>query len=133
MILFSLPSRTTDEGGAMTPARYVRLRRRAAGMSVEAVAAAMESRERYRPEAAALIRMLETPGVTARHRTTLDYVAAVLPIDPDVYHQLATEPAERHPRVCHGCGCSAHDLCRGAAGVCTLEHTLCTRCAAEHA
>lgn len=125
--------------GPLTPQAYLALRRRAARLSVDDAASLIvenTTSPRFMPrserlaEARALIRQLETPGILARHVTTVDLLAAAFPLDPNVYYQLAHEPADRHPAVCRGCGCSQWDACdRGADGACAWASSdLCTRC-----
>lgn len=90
-------------------ATYIRLRREAAGLSIEDVARRICGHPRDLATATDLVRMLEQPGNVARSNDTLDRLQAAFPFDPAVYRQLATEPADRHPRVCVGCGCSQWD------------------------
>jgi hypothetical protein len=108
-----------------TPATYIALRRRASRLTIEQAAerilsGAIQVRPRKMGRSAALaelrelLRQLETPGVVARSTDTLLLVRLAFPFDPDVYCQLATEPADRHPRICRGCGCSQWDPCRHA-------------------
>lgn len=113
-----------------TPASYLRLRRSAAKLSVDQVAERLTSKDRDQAEIRALVRLLETPGVVARHVATLDLLREAFPFDPDVYRQLAAEPAVRHPRICRGCGCSQWDPCEHAQhGPCAWAGTeICTRC-----
>lgn len=106
----------------MTPDTYLRLRREAAGLTRRQVAErlaklrlrgfrsyrAAETR-RAAEDCLALVDQLETPKVTARHRSTLAALAAVFPLDVAVYFQLATDPVERHPAICPSCGSSRHD------------------------
>lgn len=140
MIHFTLPPRdqrrkglfesvVAELGAPVTPAAYLKLRRRAAGLSVAQLAARIAPEVERSAEAVDLLYVLETPGCRARHRATIETIATVLPMDPDVYFQLADEPAERHPHVCRGCGCSAFDPCCGSRGVCGWTDTgLCSRC-----
>ena len=114
------------------PSRYIQLRRRAAGLSIDQVAERLASAERDRIEIRALIRLLETPGTVARHRLTIDTLASAFPLDPDVYRQLATAPADRQHAICGACGCSANDPCHlGEDHLCRMlpgEPHLCSRC-----
>ena len=124
----------------MTPALYLRLRREAAGLSRTQVAQRLydikikrvfgdrRPRRLYDSVAQALatVQQLETPGAYARYRPMIDFLGGIVPLDADVYHQLRNEPADRHPLVCRGCGCSTHDDCDGA---CTLTGALCSHCA----
>lgn len=122
----------------MTPSRYLRLRRRAAGITIRQAAARMFGSDAARVDIAiSLITALETPGVRARIDLTLDRLRIAFPFDPDVYRQLAHDPADRHPRVCLGCGCTRDDACVSADGhtTCGWHDTsrpgaaICTRCA----
>lgn len=115
----------------LTPAAYLRLRRNAAGVSIEQVAARIAPALHDRSNARLLIEMLETDGSRARDRQTIDRLAAAYPLDPDVYFQLVNEPADRHPPVCRGCGCSHWDPCNAGDGVACCAWatpTSCTRC-----
>lgn len=129
---FSLPQDRQERAAAhmhppLTPAAYLRLRRESAGMSISAVALMIAPNRRDIAPARDLVRMLEIPGNTARHHDTLDRLQAAFPFDPSVYRQLAEDPADRHPRVCRGCGCSEYD--RGAEGAWDwATNAACTRC-----
>lgn len=121
---------------AMSAALYLELRRKAAGLTRYDLARRLARRGAFtldRRAAMALIEQLERPGTTARHPEVIRAIAELIPIDPDVYAQLANDPAARHPRVCRRCGCSAEAPCTGEDGVCTLEHGVCSRCAAGDA
>lgn len=115
----------------LLPSEYLSLRRRAAGISLDEAAMRLAENAHDLADAKALIRMLETRGVAARSRAVIEHLQAAFPIDPDVYHQLATEPADRHPQICGGCGCSQNDACVDAQhGHCGwAEPGMCTRCA----
>lgn len=141
---FALPERRGERAAApvvpLTPAAYLRLRRETAGLSIAAVAGAVAKRHRTESPrlpldlTTALIASLESPGTKARHRETLDALRAVFAFDPDVYRQLADEPADRHPRVCRGCGCSRWDACdEDGQGCAWATSTACTRCLAADA
>ncbi|WCM29216.1 hypothetical protein NDN01_10155 [Sphingomonas sp. QA11] len=114
----------------MTAAGYIRLRRLSAGFTVEQVAERLAPRMRDRSEAIALIRMLETDGARARHNATLSALARVFPFDLAVYRQLLDEPADRHPAICRGCGCTHWDPCEDQQRMCGwATPDQCTRCA----
>jgi len=106
----------------LSPAGYLRLRRAASGQSISAVAQRLNAGHRRagmrNDITTALIASLETEGVVAKHRVTLDRLRSVIAFDADVYHQLATEPPALHPAVCRTCGTSAWDhdnACTGCA------------------
>ena len=139
---FDLPERRADRARSavlppLTAPDYLRLRRKAAGLSVAAVAKRLyEAHRAARPAmtvewAASVVTLLETSGSTARYAEALDALRAVFPFDPDVYRQLAADPVDQQPRVCRGCGCSAWDACEdeGFPGNCMwATPNSCTRC-----
>ncbi|MFC3579505.1 hypothetical protein [Sphingomonas hylomeconis] len=115
----------------VTPAAYLRLRRKAAGLSVAAAARRIVG-ERGFDAASRLIRLLETEGVTARHRDMISGLADAFPLDADIYMQLCGAPAHQQPRICRGCGCSEWDPCVSADGAHRCGWAgppACTRCA----
>lgn len=114
---------------AMTGPGYLRLRRKAARLTIDDLARRIAPRERDRSEAAALLRMLETDGARARHRTTILRIAPHTGVDADVYFQLLNDPADRHPTLCRCCGCSIDRPCPMADGQCRIVDGICTRCA----
>lgn len=132
MLHVSIPPRragTSLAARIMTPANYLRLRRKAAGLTIEQVAERLMPRVGFRPMVVAFLRILETDGSTARHRDHIDRLTAVFPLDPDVYYQLVNEPADRLPHICSGCGCSAYDPCTSADGACRfVASDACDRC-----
>ncbi len=146
MIYVTIPSRQTGKSRAhiaaraldrspMTPDRYLQLRREAAGLSILQVAEHLAQRPGDVSLALSVIRSLETPRIRARHRSTLQNLRRAFPFDLDVYRQLCEEPAERHPMICRGCGCTTHDACVEADGQTTCAWalpTLCTRCRDGH-
>lgn len=148
MLLCVLSARRTGKSAAdaLAPADYLHLRREAAGLDRYEVAARLaESVLRAandhvgrplvhdRDDAIGLVRQLETPGIKARHRITIEALAQIIPLDVDVYFQLANEPPGRHPIVCRGCGCSEYDPCNGHDGVCTwITPGVCSRCIDRH-
>lgn len=114
----------------LTAADYLRLRREAAKLSISAVAAAMTSNSADRGQAAAFLRLIERPGTRVNRQDTLLRLQQVFPFDPAVYGQLIDEPADRHPQICRGCGCSHWDPCdEDGSGPCAWSSpTSCTRC-----
>ncbi|VXC80137.1 hypothetical protein [Sphingomonas sp. 8AM] len=116
----------------MTAACYLRLRRARSGMSRRDLAYRLSSavqphylvspaaRVPALDEAMALIDMLETDGARARYRWTIEAISALIPVDVDVYHQLASDPEERHPQVCRGCACTEGDVASSGWAVANL-------------
>lgn len=94
-----------EEAPRLRPAAYLRLRRQAAGLSVEDVATMLAPTFADRAAARAFVRLLEVDLVVARKARPIERLAACYPLDPAVYYQLAG-PAP-HPGVCRGCGASA--------------------------
>jgi hypothetical protein len=134
-LTFTLPMQrgeraSTASASPLKPASYIRLRREAAGMSLRTVAGMLARNAGEVAMALDLVHALETPGNTARRPDTLDALRSIFPFDPDVYRQLATEPAENHPRICRGCGCSHWDPCvSDEHGACAwATDTACTTC-----
>ena len=120
----------TASAAPLTSAAYVRLRREAAGLSIKEVAGMLARNADEVAPALDLIYALETPGNTARRPETLEALRSIFPFDPDVYRQLATDPADSHPRICRGCGCSHWDPCTSDEhGACAwATDTACTAC-----
>ncbi|RXD05543.1 hypothetical protein EQZ23_10820 [Sphingomonas sp. UV9] len=136
MINFALPidqSRfATPVASPLSPASYLQLRRKAAGLSVDEVARRISTTNQS--EVRALVCLLETQGSSAKYRETIDGFADAFPIDADVYMQLRDTPADQHPRICRGCGCSEYDPCVSADGAqsCAWQGVnTCTRCVGE--
>lgn len=92
----------------LSPAAYMRLRRKAAGLSFERVVQALAPKAGF-AVARAFLRLLETPGAKMKDDEALRLLQRVFPFDVDVYWQLAKEPADRHPPVCRVRGCSKWD------------------------
>jgi len=116
----------------LTPAAYLRLRRAAAGVSVSD--AARRIAPNNQADATRLIRQLETDGTAARYVETIHGLRDAYALDVDVYLQLRDAPADVHPRICTGCGCSHWDPCGlpDDGGSCAWTNdTTCTRCSGE--
>lgn len=115
----------------LTAGAYLKLRREAAGLSISHVASIIAPKPARFAKALSLVQTLEGDGARARHVDTLIALRKAFPFDILVYRQLAEEPAERHPTVCRGCGCSEWDPCRAlySADCCGWSSTVsCTRC-----
>jgi hypothetical protein len=118
----------TTKPAPFTPASYVAARRKKSGLDVAQAAALIAVKAADQTKVRALIRQLETPGVVALDLQSVRLLGKAFRIDPNVYHQLAIEPADRHPQICRGCGCSEWDCCESwpdprcgwaAPGICT--------------
>jgi hypothetical protein len=117
------------------PWQYLRLRREAAGLSVDDVATRLSPRLATRSDCAAFVRLLETRNYTARKMRPIKRLASVIPLDVNVYRQLASGDRDRDPPICRTCGASYWDPGRrGKLGI--LEWAAdgkCTGCADEQA
>lgn len=113
----------------LTPAAYLRMRREAAGLTERRVAGMLARKADDIPAALDLVHVLETPGNVARRPETLETLRDIFPFDPDLYRQLASAPADQHPRVCRSCGCSQWDPCGDEQDACSWSSDIaCTRC-----
>jgi hypothetical protein len=120
------------EAGPVTPWVYLRLRRRAAGLTICDAARRLAPTSADIERVEALLRRLETPGRRALYRSTIESLGTAFALDPSVYWQLVEEAPDRHPRICRDCGCSEHDACTSADGHSTcgwVNAFHCTRCA----
>ncbi len=117
----------------LTAADYLRLRREAAKLSITQVADALSISGAVRGEVSGFLRLIETSGARVTRTDTLLRLQAIFPFDPAVYGQLIDEPADRHPQICRGCGCSHWDPCdQDGLGPCAWSTpTSCTRCVPE--
>jgi hypothetical protein len=114
----SFADATPTDPPAMPPLKawdYLRLRREAAGLSIEQVGRELYRSLSMQSGGIQLARLLETAGWRAIDGRTIAKLAAIFPFDPGVYRQLADRdlPPEEHPPVCRGCGCSYWDRQRG--------------------
>lgn len=125
------PAQTATALGPLRAWEYLRLRREAAGLTIDQLVSRLTRNERRAEQARRLIMRLETPGVSARDDAVIALIGRVVPLDVTVYRQLADDPIERRPSVCRGCGCSEFDRCScstsGRACSWVSAH-LCTRC-----
>lgn len=93
-------SRSNAGTPVIQPWEYAAMRRRAAGLSIEQVAAALGGRAYERH-----VRMLETPGIRIKIVANLP---VAMPFSEEVYRQLADLPPHQHPRLCVRCGWDDH-------------------------
>lgn len=114
------------------PGDYIRLRREAAGLTIEQAARLFVHREEHRATIEDNLRFFESPGVTIKHVRWLD-LGRAFPFDAGVYEQLRDLPPEHHPRLCRACGwdawspqLDAHDL---EVTWSADDATICTGCA----
>jgi len=124
----------------VTPGEYLRRRRLAAGLQLDALVCGIAcSPRRRRPVTGA-----DLPRIEARLRAA-ESDAPPLPLsqaellvdhfafDLGVYEQLLRLRSGQRldpPRLCRGCACSVDDACLDPAGACAwAEEDLCTACA----
>lgn len=120
----------------LTPGTYLRLRRQSADLSIEDVAALVQTEPRWSEidRVAWLLRIEAdvaaiSPDVAKSLKSTFRFSWKILGqlIDHRSYGRDAGEP----PRVCNICGCSAHDACFDGHATCAWsgDLNLCTACA----
>lgn len=114
----------------ITPAEYLRLRRVSMGLNIAQLAARIAPLLPADVNPFQLVHSLEAPRARARSRRTIKLLARVLPIDVDIYFQLANAGCAP-PTLCHHCGCGIETPCLSADGHerCTITNGECSRCA----
>lgn len=117
----------------VTPADYIRLCRQKASLTIAELAARLGGASDRAVLIADTLRVAERPGATIGADGLVDLLARAMPLtfDADVYRQLRDEPADRHPTLCRGCGCSAWMPCTCRNGrACRIgEDGACSACA----
>lgn len=118
----------------MLPGRYLQLRRVAAGIAIEDVAAGFQTTPRVDELARAeLLRQAEAEQDVGNMTVEIAgaYLAAGVSFDPTILIALASRSAA-HAQVCSMCGCSWDDPCEDpttGAGCRWAAAGLCTSCA----
>ena len=119
----------------MTPGNYLRLRREAAGLTMDDVVMLITPDERRWPLALVLTFAIELDEVVPSS-SELEALRFAFPFDRYIFRQLVGR-LDPKPEICGTCGCSALDACDDErAGPCawaTPAHDLCTACAASGA
>ena len=101
--LFSRPA----ANGPVRPWDYVRMCREAAGLTIAQAAKPHWHNPEHRADVERITAEIERPGVILRKDYLVDGIRRSLPaFDPDLYRTLRDEPADRHPSICRGCGCT---------------------------
>lgn len=95
----------------MTPAEYIRLRREAAGLTIAQAAKPYYQHPEHAADVERTIATAELPGAVVHVEYLVDDYTRAFPMEPSVYRQLRDEPADRHPIICHGCGCTDWQAC----------------------
>jgi len=113
------------------PWDYLRLRREAAGLTIEQAARPFWHRPEHRADCEENLRFFEQTGTVMKRVHDLD-IPRAFPFSADVYVQLASLPPEQHPRLCRRCGWDEWTVQPDRAGDDTSwsaeDPTLCTRC-----
>jgi hypothetical protein len=133
----------------MLPGRYLQLRRKAAGLSIDQLATLFSDASELSPKAKAAraaevrnaIQLLEadSPALTTPSRDMLvGRLRSFFRFDAAVYATLQSyriHPATTVQKICRGCGCTWHDACQHEHyGNCAWAETpaneppICTHC-----
>ncbi|HEY0626707.1 MAG TPA: hypothetical protein VGD10_08225 [Allosphingosinicella sp.] len=121
----------------MKPGDYMRLRREAAGLTIDSIALLCGGGDpKARAEAQNQMRRIENgEGDLTDHHGLLLKLRGVMAFDLEVYEKLVLYAADQElplPQVCRGCGCSWMDPCADRrTGTCAWadgDPTLCTTC-----
>lgn len=104
----------------MQPGTYLRLRRQAAGLTIEQAAARIALRPSNWQPAAAAIAACEAGGPPGQYLSLAMQLTQAFAFDFAIWETLAERAADPAselpaPRVCAGCGCSWADPCGPAA------------------
>jgi hypothetical protein len=123
----------------ISPGRYLRLRREAAGLSIEQIAAHLTSSPSVARDLAEQLQALERNEPAGIDHELIDrlHVEHVFSFDLGVYMMLVGRRADPHselplPGICRTCGCTWNDACqddeRGPCSWANEDATLCTHC-----
>lgn len=114
------------------PWDYVRMRREAAGVSIDQIADLFYADEAHRPDVVRNLQAMEQPDFKLPYPSydASDMLRA-FPLSPDVYRQLFEDP-RFHPRLCLSCGwdewSEQNDLQGFSTAWSTTHNAICTRC-----
>ena len=120
---------------AMSPARYIRLRREARGLSIDALAIMLGSTAAERADVRNELQMLECGDPSPDdYRGLVESMAGIIRFDPVVYSLLverAHDPESELPlpAICRSCGCTWCDPCDPPCS--WAEADLCTACVSK--
>ncbi|MCB2048546.1 MAG: hypothetical protein KDE32_10005 [Novosphingobium sp.] len=89
---------------AVLPWDYVRMRRQAAGRSIEQAARPYWHRPEHQADVERNFRMFESVGFRLERGFYVVDMSRSHPLDIDIYRQLCTGDPRRHPRLCMACG-----------------------------
>lgn len=132
--------RDAKTAGEVTPGRYMRLRREAAGLTIDDVAKLLADTPSGAAGFKVLIEALErNDPMSGSELTLLDQLAdaRIFRFDPAIYYMLVGRRADPEsalplPGLCRSCGCTWNDACvddaRGPCSWADAEATLCSHC-----
>lgn len=86
------------------PWDYVRMRRKAAGLTIAQAAAHYWKRPEHQAAVERTIAELETVGYRMQQHFFAADMSRAYSFSVDVYRQLCDTPADQHPRLCLACG-----------------------------
>ncbi|WP_152524744.1 hypothetical protein [Novosphingobium lindaniclasticum] len=86
------------------PWDYIRMRREAAGLSIEQAARPYWHRPEHREDVERNFRTLEQPGYRAARNRFGGDKSRSYRVSEAIYRQLCDGPPEQHPRLCLACG-----------------------------
>jgi hypothetical protein len=106
--LLSMLDRPGETSRVIMPWEYVRLRRKAAGLTIEQAARPYWCHPEHRADAERNIRRLEEPDYRLSGHFRFADMSRSFPFSVDVYRQLCLLPPHQHPALCHKCGWDEH-------------------------
>ena len=86
------------------PWDYVRMRRKAAGVTIAQAAVHYWKRPEHQADVERNIAELETVGYRMQQQFFAADMSRAYSFNVDVYRQLCDTPPDRHPRICLACG-----------------------------
>ena len=86
------------------PWDYVRMRRKAAGVTIAQAAAHYWKRPEHQADVERNIAELETVGYRMQQHFFAADMSRAFSFNVDVYRQLCDTPPDQHPRICLACG-----------------------------
>lgn len=86
------------------PWEYVRMRREAAGLTIEQAARPYWHRPEHQADVERNVRALETVGFRMQREFFAADMSRAFSFNVDVYRQLCDTPPDQHPHLCLSCG-----------------------------
>lgn len=114
------------------PWDYVRMRRKAAGLTIAQAAAHYWKRPEHQADVERNIAELETVGYRMQQHFFGADMSRAYSFSVDVYRQLCDTPPDQHPRLCLACGwdrwTTQYDTNGDDVTWSEVDPDLCTRC-----